>query len=379
MSKKWPRVPLGEVLVLREMDTVVSSAHEYQFAGVYSFGRGVFRGQKRLGSEFSYPKLTRLREGDFVYPKLMAWEGAFGVVPPECAGCYVSPEFPIFEAKPGALMPSFLGYALAASGVWSSIAGSSIGTNVRRRRLHPREFLKTELPIPPLAEQQRIVAWIEELKEKVKQARQLRGRAVSAGEAMLRSVLLADEDLAPTPMHNLVRQRDPDVDVRPAEVYEFAGVYSFRRGVFKGQAKAGTEFAYPRLTRLRAGDFVYPKLMAWEGALGVVDGLVVSTEFPVFEVNQERVLPEVLDTYFRTPSVWPELAGASTGTNVRRRRLNPSDFLSYQMPLPSRRIQERLRFVRSKVNDLRRLQAQTAAELDAHMPAILDRAFRGEL
>ena len=102
------------------------------------------------------------------------------------------------------------------------------------------------------------------------------------------------------------------------------------------------EFAYPRLTRLRAGNFVYPKLMAWEGALGVVpvecEGLVVSTEFPVFEVNEDRVLTEVLDVYFRTPAVWPKLSGASTGTNVRRRRLNPADFLNYEMPLPSRSV-----------------------------------------
>jgi hypothetical protein len=61
--------------------------------------------------------------------------------------------------------------------------------------------------------------------------------------------------------------------------------------------------------------------MAWEGAFGVVppecDGCVVSTEFPVFEVLQDQVFPEVLDTYFRNLIVWPEISGASTGTNVR--------------------------------------------------------------
>jgi len=31
------------------------------------------------------------------------------------------------------------------------------------------------------------------------------------------------------------------------------------------------------------------------------------------------------------------------------------------------------------VQDLKRLQAETAAELDALLPAVLDRAFRGEL
>jgi type I restriction enzyme, S subunit len=164
---------------------------------------------------------------------------------------------------------------------------------------------------------------------------------------------------------------------------ETKGFSIWQRGVFRGLERQGMEFAYPRLSRLRAGDFVYPKLMAWEGALGVVpdecDGLVVSTEFPVFEVNRERVFPEVLDVYFRTPSVWPKLSGASTGTNVRRRRLNPADFLKHRMPLPSAATQVRLRDVKQRIDSVKRLHAETAKELDAMVPAVLDKAFRGEL
>jgi type I restriction enzyme S subunit len=182
-------------------------------------------------------------------------------------------------------------------------------------------------------------------------------------------------------MSELVRLRSPDVIVELTETYQFAGVYSFGRGVFRAQAKSGMEFAYPKLSRLKAGNFVYPKLMAWEGALGIVppgcDGCVVSTEFPVFEVLEDRILPEVLDTYFRMPTVWPLLSGASTGTNVRRRRLNPQDFLKYKIPLPSRSAQEQLRKVRAEVHALRRLQAESSVELDALLPAALDRAFNG--
>jgi type I restriction enzyme S subunit len=123
--------------------------------------------------------------------------------------------------------------------------------------------------------------------------------------------------------------------------------------------------------------------MAWEGALGIVpsecDGCVVSTEFPVFEVNEDRVLPEVLDIYFRTPTVWPELSGASTGTNVRRRRLNPVDFLNYRMPLPSRALQEGLRKVKAEVDELERLQAETSADLDALLSSVLSRGLAGRL
>jgi len=35
--------------------------------------------------------------------------------------------------------------------------------------------------------------------------------------------------------------------------------------------------------------------------------------------------------------------------------------------------------LQAKVDMLRRLQAETGAELDALLPAVLDRAFKGEL
>jgi type I restriction enzyme, S subunit len=107
--------------------------------------------------------------------------------------------------------------------------------------------------------------------------------------------------------------------------------------------------------------------------------LVVSTEFPVFEIDQSKVLPEVLDVYFRTPSVWPELSGVSPGTNVRRRRLNPADFLRYQFPLPRMATQRRLRDVKRRAEEAVRHRQQAREELSAIMPAILDRAFYAEL
>jgi type I restriction enzyme, S subunit len=145
----------------------------------------------------------------------------------------------------------------------------------------------------------------------------------------------------------------------------------------------GNESSYPRLTRLRKGNFVYPKLMAWEGALGVVppdcDKLVVSTEFPVFEIDDSVMLPEVVDTYFRSPEVWPRLSGQSGGTNVRRRRLNPKDFLGLEVPWPLLTTQRIVREVVTRLLAVSRLHAEAAAELDAILPAILDKAFKGQL
>lgn len=212
----------------------------------------------------------------------------------------------------------------------------------------------------------------------------LRAKAREDVDGLCRAIIFDPRiDTIPTPMSELVTLKRPDIVVQPDVTYHFAGVYSFGRGVFRSTTKAGMDFSYRRLTRLSTGNLVYPKLMAWEGAFGVVppecDGLAVSPEFPVFEVDEAKALPETLDVYFRTPAIWRLMAEISTGTNVRRRRLHPSTFLSFEFPLPSMSIQVKLREAASRLVPVRRLQADTAAELDALLPSVLDRAFRGGL
>ena len=379
----WPLACVGEILRRVERFEPRDDLVEYSFAGTYSFARGVFVGERKLGSSFSLPRVQRIKKGDFVYCKIMAWEGAFGLVSDDADGCVMSGAFVVYELDQNRISPKFLEYYFKLPAHWKSIGARSTGTNVRRRSLHPDQFEKSYIPVPPLPEQRRIVTRIEELAAKINEARALRERSREEIENLCRSVLNSDPDVKLTRMTELVRLRSPDVTVQQDESYQFAGVYCFGRGVFRGQKKIGIEFAYKQLTRLKTGNFVYPKLMAWEGALGVVppgcNGCVVSTEFPVFEIQEDRVLPEVLDTYFRSPHVWPELSGSSTGTNVRRRRLNPSDFLKYRIPLPSRKTQELLRLVRGRINSIKVIQAETAAQFEALTPSILDKAFNGKL
>lgn len=122
--------------------------------------------------------------------------------------------------------------------------------------------------------------------------------------------------------------------------------------------------------------------MAWEGALGVVpiecDGMVVSPEFPVFTINTDEVLPEVLDIYFRTPEIWPVLAEISGGTNARRRRLQPSTFLNYQMPVPPMDTQLKLREVHRQTQALKAKHAAIRQANAALIPATLERVFGAE-
>ncbi|MCL4233572.1 MAG: restriction endonuclease subunit S, partial [Deltaproteobacteria bacterium] len=252
-----------------------------------------------------------------------------------------------------------------------------------KNRIKPELFLTIPIPLPPLSEQRRIVARIEELAAKIEEAKGLRERIFQQLDNLCRSFLFGSEigKAVSVPMSQLVTWKKPEIKVSPLEDYRFAGVFCFGRGVFSGSAKKGSEFSYKELTQIETGDFIYPKLMAWEGAFGIVpsncDGLYVSPEFPVFSLNKDVLLPDTLDIYFKTPSVWPLIARTSKGTNVRRRRLNPSSFLEFQFPLPPMETQLVAREIQRRTSQIGALQTQ--AELDALLPSILDRAFKGEL
>lgn len=379
----WPRVKLDEVLRHIDRSVATSELREVNLAGVYSFGKGLFKRGAMLPGDTSYRYYNKLVADDFVISEPKAWEGALARVAPDFHGWFLSPVFPCFTFDKSRAAPGWIEWFLRRRSTWFDLQQRAKGLGARRETVSPERFLTLDIPLPTLAEQQRLVARIDELASDLRSAGDLQDQALADADRLCRSILVSDPKAAPTPLRELLALRSPDVTVSAEESYHFAGVYCFGRGVFIGERKTGLEFSYPRLTRLRSGDFVYPKLMAWEGAFGVVppqcDGLVVSTEFPVFELCADKLLPAVLDTYFRDPTLWPRIAGSSVGTNVRRRRLNPQEFLDHRMPLPSMAIQRQLSNVCSEIEALKVAQAARRAELDALLPAILDRAFAGAL
>ncbi len=329
-----------------------------------------------MGHQIAAPKIYRVKSGDFVYNRLFAWKGSFAVADKAVSDCHVSNEFPCFRSEDEVLDVRYLHAYFRQEQSWTAALGLSNGaTPTSRNRLKEASFLSLKVPLPPIDVQRRIVARIDAVDNQLQVANQLRKSATAELHALCRALVINDPSTKQIAVAELVQQRPMDVNVEPDVSYQFAGVYSFGRGVFKGGVKTGTEFAYPKLSRIKAGDFIYPKLMAWEGALGVVpdecNGCVVSPEFPVFEIDKAKVLPDVLDVYFRDPNTWGSLQGGSTGTNVRRRRLNPADFLKLKIPVPSMATQRKLAAIRLHQSQIQSIS--TEAESGVVLAALLNK------
>jgi type I restriction enzyme S subunit len=366
---------LGEVLRQRKEFIDIDDLVTYKRCRVQLHTKGIVLRDEVCGALIKTKRQQVCREGEFLVAEIDAKVGGFGIVPKGLGGAIVSSHYFLFELDVTQLDARFLEF-FSKTHTFRDQVSAQGSTNYAAIR--PQDVLDYIMPLPTLDEQGRIVARLETIASKAKEAASLTTETAEASVALCRGILASDDETR-LPMRELVTLREPDVSVQTDATYAFAGVLCFGRGVFASQTRAGSEFAYRKLTTLRPGDLVYPKLMAWEGAFAVVPeelaGRVVSPEFPVFEVNTEMIFPEVLDVYFRTPSVWAEVAGKSTGTNVRRRRLNPRDFLNYRMPVPARRTQEQLRAVYRRVQVLQRLRDDNLKRFQSLLPAFLKRLF----
>lgn len=380
--KAWPKVALGELLRRSDEAACIDPATEYHEVTIKLWGKGIVSRGRVRGSDVGAVR-RMVRANQLILSKIDARNGAIGLVPPALDGAIVSNDFPSFEFRDkDRCDPSFMGWLVRSTPFVELCKAASEGTT-NRVRIKEDRFLDQQIALPPLAKQRSLVARLDALAEKTRQVEAHLEAAERDAANLLRAYIFhpPSEQPAKRRMTDLLSQRQPDVDVDRTATYRFAGVYSFGRGVFPSVIKQGSEFAYERLSTVRAGDFTYPKLMAWEGALGIVptecDGMVVSPEFPVFSVNTDEVLPEVLDIYFRTPEVWPDLSEISGGTNLRRRRLQPSAFLNYEIPVPSMATQHKLRDLHRHTQALRNRHIAIRQANAALLPATLERVFSG--
>ena len=177
MTDRWPNVRLGEVLTLSPEPHAVKADAEYPNVGMYSYARGLFLKRPIAGSATSANVLFRVKQGQFIYSRLFAFEGAYGVVPSEFDGAFVSNEYPTFDVDRSRLLPQFLELYFKQPTVWEAVAKASTGVGHRRQRVPPSGVLSTTIPLPPLSVQQRAVSRVEAIAGRIEEARRLRAEA----------------------------------------------------------------------------------------------------------------------------------------------------------------------------------------------------------
>jgi type I restriction enzyme, S subunit len=134
---------------------------------------------------------------------------------------------------------------------------------------------------------------------------------------------------------------------------------------------------------VRDGDVLISNIKAWEGAIAVAapedDGRVGSHRYLTLVPIPGVALPRYICFHLLTTEGLHAVGEASPGSADRNRTLNAAALLRIPVPVPAIREQAWFDALTVRVGELKRLQAEATSELDALLPSIVDRTFRGEL
>lgn len=157
MNEEWSKVPLARVTTPVREPVPVERGQEYTLLGVKMYGGGVTVRDLVTSDSSKASVLYRVRAGQFIYSKLWARAGAFGVIPPELDGNFVSTVFRTFECDETIVSAQFLWLYFQQPSVWAHIARDSTGSIATRTAWTDREYREFQMMLPPLPVQERII------------------------------------------------------------------------------------------------------------------------------------------------------------------------------------------------------------------------------
>ncbi len=291
------------------------------------------------------------------------------------------------------LSPQFVVYLFKASTMKAELEKITRGATIKG--ITRRELLSINIPLPPLEEQRRIVARIEELMECIREARHLRQKAREDTERLWQATLA---DLFPRPGTALPSRW------RWVKLGEVASKPQYGYSKSATSDPIGPKFV--RITDISAGEIDWDKvpycecdmrtlekyrlypgevLFARSGSIGATillketPGDAVFASYLIRVKFREEVIPEFADLVLKAPVCQLQLVPQGAA----QKNINAKLIERILIPLPpleeQRRIVAHLEEVEEKVQSLKEGQVQVEAELQRLEHSILNAAFRGEL
>jgi len=388
MSKAWPRVPLEEVLTERKelpsLESLVSGA--IRIIEKIGFNDGKIH--LRIDGK-TKTNMILIRPGDLVISGINAAKGAIAIYGEE------NPDPIAATIHYGAYIPNkervkikFLWWLLRSQtfrDLLMEYVPGGIKTELKANR-----FLPIPVPLPPLSEQRRIVAKIEEVAGKVDEARGLRYQTIDEVEA----VLLSASNESFKKQKGWTESRIGDFCEQPQYGYttfatmesigpRFLRITDIQNGQVNWNTVPFCQCSNPKEYLLQDGDILFARTGATTGKSFLIRNCpeAVFASYLIRLRVKQLVTAEYLYKYFQTPSYWLQIVGQKKGTgqpNVNGKKL-ASIVVPIAPPEEQRRIVTYLNNLQLKVENIKNLQSETQKELDALMPSILDKAFKGEL
>lgn len=395
----WHRVRFDQILERVDRKLVIDDGTEYSRVGVRLYGNGAFIRDRVLGAGIARKQQWIIRAGDVVYNKLFAWKGTFAIADDEVDGHLVSDKFPTYALDASQVEPRYLGHYFRTHQLAFQAERMSKGAAaISKLTLNPPQFWDLTIPLPPLPEQQRLVAMLDGAEAKVTEAQQLRADAAAAATALVMSAIgerLSEFPVAGT-VTDVLTAKPRNGWSAPCDNSE-GGIAVLSLGAVTGFTYRPTE--YKRTSEatdpaghywLERGDLLVTRsnteLLLGHAAIytGEPSPCIYPDLMMRLKVDPTKAETRFVYYWLRTPEVRDLIQRAGSGTNSSMKKITQKDVMSLPFPVGTglaeqRAVVKELDEIVSRIDEARSTQHSAERDLSALMPALLDRAFEGEL
>lgn len=394
----WPITRLGKIISHRKEFIEIDDTEKYKRCRVQLHAKGIVLRDEVEGITIKTKKQQVCRAGELLVAEIDAKVGGFGIVPTELEGAIVSSHYFLYTLNPLKIESAFINYFVKTPFFRDQVKAQG-STNYAAIR--PNQVLDYEIPLPPVSEQHRIVAKIKRLTGKVEEAQRLRGQNDTSTNKIISGILakiigrleekfgtIGLEDIIINAGYGTSKKCFSDRMEGSTPILRIPNVIS--------EKISNTNLKYTNLSEkelekvgLRVGDLLIVRTNGSADLVGrcaVVKALNEPTGFASYLIRIQPDTKKISSDYLQR-CLWHmrvsgqlfDLARTTAGQyNVSLGRIRPG-----RIPLPSleeqKSIIEYLDDLQTKIDDLKAIQAKTAVELDAMLPSILDKAFKGEL
>ena len=386
----FPTVALAEIAQPVTRPVSVLPGISYRTIGVKWWGEGAYERETIDGSQTAAKMLSFVCEGDLIINKIWVRHGSTAIASKAVDGCAASGEFPTFELDRAKVLPRWIHWLTKSHDFWSKCDALSHGTS-GKNRIRPELFLTIQIPLPPLSEQNGIVKRIEELAAKIEEVKGLRWDAVDEIElvAIAERSEIFEKDLkgVVSNLNNVASLERGKFAHRPRNDPRFFGgdhpwiqiaeIESSGKYIQKWTQTLNDEGL--SISRKFPKGTLLVSIAATIGAVGILDFDCCIPDSIVAVTPKQGIDAEYLYHYFGyVRSNLEKIAPQSAQKNINLEIL-------YSLPIPvlpivqQRGIASHLDELQTKIDRLKQLQSETSDELDALLPSILDKAFKGEL
>ena len=395
LSSAWPTVRLGDDSCFKLIMGQSPPGSTYNESGN---GLPFFQGKADFGKEHPIPRVfctapSRIAEASDVLISVRAPVGPTNLADSQCA---IGRGLAAIRCLEG-IAPRYLITVLRSAE--TEIAHLAEGQGGGFTCLRKEQLLAFEIPVPPLAEQQRIVGRIEALTSRLEEACQARQSAFAEAKELLVAAIsksLVERKAEMEPLCGLLIEQPRNGWSPPAVFQTGEGIPVLTLSAVTGFVYDGSRVKSTSApTRegahywLKSGELLITRSNTPElvGHAAIYDGTpakaICCDLIMKMTANPEKADIRFIHYCLRSPAVRQFVTHRAKGASGTMHKISKQDVQDIpipRIPLPEqRRIVARLDALRAKVDELQRLQREVETELAAFTPALLAKAFRGEL